>query len=246
MSLFVISDLHLSSDGKKSMEKFGSRWKDYMTKLKSRWNAVVRPEDTVIVPGDISWSLKLEDAVDDLKFLDTLNGQKLIGKGNHDFWWATAAKMNAFFENNKFSTLKMLYNNAYLVEGRVVCGTRGWFVEEEQQITVGTVDYARIVNREVIRLKMSLDEAVKLRDASGEPLPILVFLHFPPVWSGFVCREIVNLLKEYGITSCYFGHIHGAYSSPRTFRFEGIEFTICASDYLDFIPLLLPNAYPNT
>lgn len=239
MSLFAIADLHLSSDGKKSMEKFGSRWKGYMKKLESRWNAVVSPKDTVIVPGDISWSLKLEDAAQDLRFLDGLNGQKLIGKGNHDFWWSTAAKMNAFFEANRFSTLKMLYNNAYLVEDRIVCGTRGWFVEEEQQNTVGTVDYTRIVNREVIRLRMSLDEAVKLRETAGRDLPILVFLHFPPVWSGFVCEEIVSVLKEYGITSCYFGHIHGAYSSPRTHRFEGIEFTICASDHLDFVPLLL-------
>ncbi len=237
MSLFVIADLHLSSDGKKSMEKFGSRWKGYMKKLERNWNAVVRPSDTVIVPGDISWSLKLEDAADDLRFLDSLQGQKLIGKGNHDFWWSTASKMNAFFEQNEIKTVKMLYNNAYLTEGRIVCGTRGWFVEEAQQNTVGTVDYMRIVNREVIRLRMSLDEALKLRNATQNDLPILVFLHFPPVWSGFVCREIVDVLKEYGITTCYFGHIHGAYTSPRTFRFEGIDFILCAADHLDFVPL---------
>lgn len=241
MSLFVIADLHLSSDGKKSMEKFGSRWKNYMKKLEYNWNAVVRPTDTVIVPGDISWSLKLEDSVDDLRFLDSLNGQKLIGKGNHDFWWSTASKMNAFFEQNKISSIRMLYNNAYFLEDRIVCGTRGWFVEEAQQHTVGTVDYMRIVNREVIRLRMSLEEAVKLRESVNAELPILVFLHFPPVWSGFVCREIVDVLKEYGISTCYFGHIHGAYSSPRSFCFEGIRFILCAADHLDFVPLIVPN-----
>ena len=241
MSLFVIADLHLSSDGKKSMEKFGSRWKGYMQKLERNWRAVVHPEDTVIIPGDISWSLRLEGAAEDLQFLDSLPGQKLIGKGNHDFWWSTAAKMNAFFKEKEITSVKMLYNNAYLTEGRIVCGTRGWFVEEAQQNTVGTVDYARIVNREVIRLRMSLDEAVKLRQEAGKDLEILVFLHFPPVWSSFVCREFIDTLKEYGIKTCYFGHIHGAYSSPRTFRYEDIDFVICAADHLDFVPLIVPN-----
>ena len=238
MSIFVIADLHLSSDGSKSMEKFGSRWTGYMQKLEKNWRAVVKDTDTVIIPGDISWSLKLEEAVEDLRFLDSLPGIKLIGKGNHDFWWATASKMNAFFEKNKIRTVKMLYNNAYLLDGCIVCGTRGWFVEEGQQNTVGDVDYSRIVNREVIRLRMSLDEAVKLKKESAEEeLPILVFLHFPPVFGEFVCREIVDTLKEYGIQKCYFGHIHGAYRERRTLRFEGIDFTICAADHLNFVPL---------
>ena len=156
MSVFVIADLHLSSDGSKSMEKFGSRWTGYMQKLEKNWRAVITDADTVIIPGDISWSLKLEDAVDDLRFLDSLPGSKLIGKGNHDFWWSTASKMNAFFEKNGIKTVRMLYNNAYALDHCIVCGTRGWFVEEGQQNTVGDVDYSRIVNREVIRLRMSV------------------------------------------------------------------------------------------
>ena len=236
MSLFVIADLHLSSDGSKSMEIFGPRWTDYMNKLRRNWTAVVNPEDTVIVPGDISWGLKLEDAIDDLKFLDSLPGQKLIGKGNHDFWWSTAAKMNAMMEAQQIKSIKMLYNNAYVCEDAIVCGTRGWFVEENQQHTVGTADYNRIVNREVIRLRLSLDEAVKLRN-ENPMLPILVFLHFPPIWNGFVCREIVDVLHEYGIKSCYFGHIHGAYHMPRTANFEGIDFVLTAADALQFSPM---------
>ncbi len=240
MSLFVIADLHLSSDGTKSMEKFGARWTGYMQKLEKNWRAVVKETDTVIVPGDVSWSLKLEESLDDLKFLDSLPGTKLIGKGNHDFWWATASKMKFFFEEHHLSTLKILYNNAYLLEGCIVCGTRGWFVEEAQQNTVGTVDYARIVNRELVRLRMSLDDAVKVRrESTNESLPILVFLHFPPVWNEFVCREFIDTLKEYGIETCYFGHIHGAYHERAKFRFEGIEFIICAADYLNFVPLLV-------
>lgn len=237
MSLFVMADLHLSSDKSKSMEIFGSRWNDYMTKIRKNWTAVVSPEDTVIVPGDISWGLKLEDAKDDLLFLDSLPGQKLIGKGNHDFWWSTAAKMQAMMQAQNIQSIKLLYNNAYLLEDCIVCGTRGWFVEENQQHTVGTVDYARIVNREVIRLRMSLDAAKKLLEQSETPLPILVFLHFPPVWNGFVCREIVDVLHEFEIQTCYFGHIHGAYYMPQKQTFEGIDMILCAADALNFVPL---------
>ena len=236
MALYTIADLHLSSDGEKSMEIFGPRWTDYMNKIRKNWSAVVTMTDTVIVPGDISWGLKPEDAVNDLKFLDALPGQKLIGKGNHDFWWSTAAKMNALMEANNITTIRLLYNNAYLMEDCIVCGTRGWFVEENQQHTVGTVDYARIVNREVIRLRLSLDAAKALQATHGSELPILVFLHFPPVWNGFVCREIVDTLHEYGIRSCYFGHIHGTYAAPAKQCYEGLELCLISSDYLNFVP----------
>ena len=236
MSLFVMADLHLSSDRSKSMEIFGPRWQDYMEKIQKNWNLVVSPEDTVIVPGDISWSLRLEDSLDDFRFLDALNGKKLIGKGNHDFWWSTHSKLRAFWEKNQISTVDILYNNAHRFENCIVSGTRGWFVEENQQHTVGNVEHAKIVNREAIRLRLSLEEAVKLR-GEDKNLPIVVFLHFPPVWNDFVCREILDVLHEFEIKTCYFGHIHGAYYAPRTQNFEGIDFTICAADYLNFTPL---------
>lgn len=237
MSMFVIADLHLSSDGSKSMEVFGPRWKDYRNKIERNWRAVVTPEDTVILPGDLFWSLRLEGTVEDFQFLENLPGRKLIGKGNHDFWWSTVSKMTAFLEKNNIHSVEFLYNNAYLLEDCIVCGTRGWFVEEGQQHTVGDVDYLRIVNRELIRLRMSLDEAERLRRESGQELPILVFLHFPPVWGEFVCREIVDLLHEYHISTCYFGHIHGAYYAKRCNEFEGIDFVLCAADYLNFAPM---------
>lgn len=236
MSLFVLADLHLSGDGSKSMEVFGGRWTDYMNKIRKNWCGVVSDEDTVIIPGDISWSLKLEDALDDLRFLDALPGQKLIGKGNHDFWWSTAAKMQAFMNANQISTIRLLHNNAYRLENCIVCGTRGWFTEESQQHTAGEVDYRRIINREITRLKIGLDAAV-LQKKDFPNLPILVFLHFPPVWNDFICREIVDTLHEYEIKSCYFGHIHGAYSMPKTFSFENILFTLCSADTLNFTPM---------
>ena len=237
MSLFVMADLHLSSDGSKSMEVFGPRWKDYQTKIKKNWKAVVDPEDIVIIPGDISWGMRFDDAVEDFLFLESLPGTKFIGKGNHDFWWSTVTKMQAFFDEHNIKSIRILYNNAYLLEDCIICGTRGWFVEENQQHTVGTTDYLRIVNREAIRLRLSLEEARKLQNSQEKKLPILVFLHFPPVWNGFVCREIVDLLKEYDVHSCYFGHIHGAYYASRTQEFEGIDLTLCAADYLNFSPM---------
>ena len=243
MAIFVLSDLHLSTDlsMNKSMDVFGDRWRDYMVKIQKNWNAVVGDGDTVIVPGDISWATRLEDAYADLDFLNKLNGKKLLGKGNHDFWWSTASKMYKFFEEHGFDSLTILYNNAFVVEDRIVCGTRGWFPDESKQVTVGDVDYQKIVNREVGRLKLSLDAAKKLqeneREQSGRELPIEVFLHFPPVWSDLVMTELVDILSAYGIERVYFGHIHAAYSMPRSFTYQNITFTLTSSDFLSFYPL---------
>ena len=243
MAIFVLSDLHLSTDlsKNKSMEVFGDRWQDYMQKIKRNWNSVIEAGDTVIVPGDISWATRLEESQSDLEFLNSLNGAKLLGKGNHDFWWSTASKMYKFFEEKGFDTLRILYNNAYVVEDRIVCGTRGWFPDESKQVTVGEVDYEKIVNREVGRLKLSLDAAKKLqeqeRETNGHILPIEVFLHFPPVWYDFCMTEMLEVLKQYGIERVYFGHIHGAYSVPRSFEHENITFILTSSDFLSFYPL---------
>ena len=211
------------------MEVFGKRWLGYMEKIKKNWEAAVTENDTVVVPGDISWAMNLEEALEDFLFLESLPGHKLIGKGNHDFWWTTNQKMTRFFEEHGIKSVHILNNNAYVIEDSIICGTRGWFLDEKQQVAVGSVDYAKIINREVIRLKLSLDEV-----NTGRVLPIAVFLHFPPVWLDFICREFVDVLHEYGITECYFGHIHGMYNHPRSFEFEGITMTLCASDYLDF------------
>lgn len=242
MSLFVISDLHLSiGEGiNKPMGVFGARWNGYVEKLEKNWRAVITDNDDVVIAGDISWALKLEEAIDDLKFIDSLPGRKFIGKGNHDFWWSTAAKMKALFEKNGISTINLLYNNAYELDDFIICGSRGWFTDPAQQKTVGEVDYAKIVNREVLRLKLSLDEAVRLKgDRSKE---IIVFLHFPPVWREFVCPELVELLREYGIKKCFFGHIHGNYNIPRTFDHQGIDMVLTSADFLNFSAMpIVPN-----
>ena len=234
MSLFAISDLHLSTGEQtnKSMEVFGSRWEGYVNKLEKNWRAVIKDEDSVVVAGDISWALKLEEAENDLKFLDSLPGTKYIGKGNHDFWWSTSSKMQTMFDRLEIKTIKPLYNNAYQLDDFIICGSRGWFVDKSQQNVVGEVDYEKIVNREIIRLKISLDEGKKLQAVSG--LPILVFLHFPPVWNGCICNEIVDLLLEYDIKKCYFGHIHGNYNVQKKFIYNGIEMILTSADFLNF------------
>ena len=238
MSVFTIADLHLSADGSKSMEVFGSRWSGYREKLERNWRALVKESDTVVLPGDLSWALKLEESVEDLKFLDSLPGKKFIGKGNHDFWWSTATKMNELFSREGITSISLLYNNAHRVEDMILCGSRGWFLDEGQQNTVGEVEYEKILNRELVRLGMSLDEAKKLQLNAPE-LPLVAFLHFPPVFGGFLCRQIVDLLHKYGVTTCYFGHIHGLYNIPKTTVFEGISFTLISADFLKFSPELV-------
>ena len=238
MSLYVISDLHLSTNEttNKSMEKFGTKWKDYHKKLEKNFKAIINDDDTVIIPGDISWAMTLEEAKNDFKFLDSLPGTKIIGKGNHDFWWSTATKIYSFFEENEIKSIKLLHNNAYLLEDCIVCGSRGWFYDEKQQKTVGDVDYEKIVAREAQRLEISLTEAMRLK-TENPSLPVLVFLHFPPVYADCVCDKILDVLKRFEIENCFYGHIHNNYSIPRHFEYDGISFTMVAADYLNFAPM---------
>ena len=233
MSLFTIADLHLpGKEGeKKSMEIFGSRWINGGEKLKRNWKAIISSDDTVIIPGDISWAMTLDEAYNDFAMLDSLPGTKIIGKGNHDFWWATASKMYNFFEANHFETLKILYNNSFLIENKLLCGSRGWFAEESNQKTVGDVSWLKITDRETMRLKMSLESAQVPDDTEK-----VVFLHFPPVWNNAVCSDIIELLHAHNVTKCYFGHIHGMYSINANFDYEGIRFELISADYLDFCP----------
>jgi predicted phosphohydrolase len=237
MAVFVLSDLHLSTnlDTDKSMEVFGGKWKDYMNRIKTNWNRLVDPSDTVIVNGDVSWAMTLEEAKSDFEFLNSLSGTKIISKGNHDFWWSTLTKINVFFEENKFDSVKILHNNAHEVEDFVICGSRGWYNDDKISSMPKTADYQKIVSREAARLKMSLSEGNKL-SAEKEKL---VFLHFPPIWAEFECKEIISVLKEFDVKRCYFGHIHGLYEIPSSFVRDGIKFIMTSADFLNFTPLYI-------
>lgn len=243
--LYVIADLHLSTaEGmNKSMEVFGRRWSGYTEKLHKNWNAVVTEEDSVVIPGDISWALTLPEATSDLHFIDGLPGQKYIAKGNHDFWWSTAAKMDKFFEAEGIHSIHLLNNNAWICDDFVLCGTRGWYQDESCENMPKDTDFEKLVTREAIRLKLSLDCGKELA-AQDRTREMLAFLHFPPIWNGLECRPIIDLLKEYGIRRCYFGHIHGNYTAPACATHEGIQFSLISADFLNFAPRPILPEYP--
>lgn len=242
MSLFSMADLHLSSSTNKPMDIFGARWRNHMEKIEKNWRAVVGDGDTVIVPGDISWALSLEEAEADLRFIDQLPGKKLLGKGNHDYWWSTMTKMRNALTGWNIRSIDFLYNNAFSVEDYIICGTRGWYLDEKQQHTPQETDYDKIVQRETGRLTLGLQDAEAqanaLEKVESFRREILVYLHFPPVFKTFLCRDIVDKLHEFNIRHCYFGHIHGTYTVPRSFEFEGITFTLVSADFLHFIPMI--------
>ncbi|MBE6686080.1 MAG: serine/threonine protein phosphatase [Ruminococcaceae bacterium] len=231
MALFVLSDTHLSLGTDKPMDVFGKRWNGYMKRIKEEWESVVTKEDTVVIPGDISWGMDFEEAKEDLVFLDSLPGRKLISKGNHDYWWATKAKQDAFYRTAGITTIELLYNSAYKVGNYMVCGSRGWYADDHN--APKDSDYMKIVNREVGRMELSIATANKI-DAECEKL---MFLHFPPVYGDYVCEEIVDCLIKHNIKRCYYGHIHGNYDVEPVSEYKGIEFFIVSADYLNFKPL---------
>ena len=218
------------------MDVFGTRWISYTEKIKKNWHAVVSRDDTVVIPGDISWAMSLEEARADLAFIDSLPGKKIIGKGNHDYWWSTVTKMNAFLSECGLTSIDFLYNDAFECDDYIVCGTRGWYVEERLQNERDNADYAKIVAREAARLTISLKQAAALREKSGKI--ILVYFHFPPVFRSFVCRELIDVMHAFSIRYCYFGHIHGVYNLPRSTEFEGIHMTMISADFLNFVPMI--------
>ena len=240
MSLFAISDLHLSTHEatNKSMEIFGKRWDDYTFRLEKQWRAVVSPTDTVIIPGDISWATSLDEALFDLKLLDSLPGQKILGKGNHDFWWSTMAKHTAFFEKHKITTISFLHNNFHETDDYLIAGTRGWYLEADAMKTVSETDFNKIIDRETGRLRTSILAAMQRKEeVPGKK--VLVFLHFPPFWNGKKTPGIFDLLAEFKIKDVYFGHIHGNYLLPTDYEYEDLRLHLISADYLDFLPKII-------
>lgn len=229
MAIFTISDLHLSFENEeKSMEVFAG-WGNYTARLKENWGKTVKNEDTVIIIGDISWAMKLEDSFKDFEFINNLPGKKVLIKGNHDYWWSTTAKVNNFLKQSGFESISILYNSALEVENIGVCGTRGWLYRCE------TDQDRKILNREVGRLERSLDEAKK------ENLEPVVFLHYPPVYGNEESEEIINLLIEKKVKKCYYGHIHDGGATKRLVEgnYKGIDFRLVSCDYINFCPVLV-------
>lgn len=224
MSVFVLSDPHLSLSVEKPMDIFKG-WQDYTQRIKTNWENIVSPGDTVIIPGDISWGMSLEEAKEDLRFINSLPGRKIIGKGNHDYWWCTMRKMLNFKEENGFGTIDFLFNNAYDTEDFAVAGTRGWFFDDKSD------NAGKVILREAGRLTASIEAAKQFNKE------IVVFLHYPVVYESGVCSEILDVLKGYGIKRCYFGHVHGEKTGRYAkYEYDGITFSLVSADFLAFCP----------
>lgn len=228
MRLFTIGDLHLSFGvPEKPMDIFGG-WKDYQTLLEQSWREKITEEDTVVLAGDFSWGMNLQQAEADFAFVQKLPGKKILLKGNHDYWWTSLKKMEDFFTAHGFDSLHILHNNHYAFGQYGICGTRGWVSMQ------GEAADAKILAREVQRLQVSIQSAVS---AGLEPI---VFLHYPPIYGSSMNYDILEVLHQYQIKQCYYGHVHGkGHCNAFQGRYEETEMHLISSDYLQFAPELV-------
>ncbi len=229
MSIYVIADLHLSFSQDKPMDIFGKNWENHAEKIKQDWLAKVNDDDMVVLPGDFSWAMHLEDTYLDFKYLNELPGKKVLLKGNHDYWWTTVTSMKKFLEGNKFNNIEFLYNNAIEYENKVFVGSRGWALQD-------TENSKKMINRECQRLELSIKDAINNYDNTKE---IIAFMHYPPLVKQQLLEnnhlEFYKVLKKYDIKRCYYGHLHGnSHKDAINGDIGGINFSLISADYLNF------------
>lgn len=225
MAIYVIADLHLSFSQDKPMSIFGENWEGHSEKIKNNWISKVKPEDTVVLPGDFSWAMYLQDTYKDFEYLNSLPGKKLLLKGNHDYWWTTVTNMRNFLEENKFKNIDFIYNNSYLVENKILTGTRGWNL-------LNTENSSKMIKRESIRLQLAIEDGIK---KYGDDKEIIVFMHYPPISNTNKKSDFLKILKQYDIKRCYYGHLHGkSHQDAVEGIVDGIEFKLISADYLNF------------
>lgn len=228
--ILTISDLHLSTTTDKPMDIFGKAWIDHDKKIIKEWNSVVKNEDTVILPGDLSWALKRDEVIGDLAFLDSLNGKKIITKGNHDLWWDSHKKLQDLLSN--FSTIDYIHNNSKIVEGIGICACKGWDIGSNESSDL------KLIRRESMRLQKSIDSC------SAEEK--IVFMHYPPLDVNHRVTEFVNVLQRNNIKEVYFGHLHGdAINNALLGEIDGINYHIVASDQIGFRPIIVRGGNQN-
>ncbi len=223
MALWTIGDLHLSFGMDKPMDIFGKHWSRHEERIKENWLSLVSAEDTVVLPGDLSWAMTTDQLLPDLMFLHALPGKKLLGKGNHDYWWQTQKKMDAFFAEHDLTDIALLHNNAVLYdEDTALCGTRGWTLEDMSEKA------QHLVARECGRLELSLK-------AAPENTKKIVFMHYPPVRLCGEEQPFVEIMKKYGVEQCFYGHLHAASIKNAVIgEHFGINFSLVSADSLDF------------
>lgn len=229
MSIFVIGDLHLSFNNNKPMDIFGENWKNHEQKIKKDWLEKVKAEDTVILLGDFSWAMYIEETKEDFTYLKNLPGKKLLVKGNHDYWWTTLKSMKNFLENNNFSDIDFIYNKAFLVENKIIVGSRGWSLNDESQDK-------KLIKREAIRLELSIKDGISKFGTEKEIIP---FIHYPPIIKSNIIKnvksEFIEVMKKYNIKRCYYAHLHSlAINDAIQGEYFGIDFKLVSADYLKF------------
>ena len=225
MSIFVIADLHLSFGTNKPMDIFGKNWQNYEEKIKQYWLLKVKPEDTVILPGDFSWAMYLDETYKDFEFINNLPGNKILLKGNHDYWWTTVTSMRRYIQEKKFENIDFLYNNSYKFENKIIAGTKGWNISEDQEDI-------RLTKREVARLELSIKDGIL---KYGENKEIVVFMHYPPLTKNYMDTDYTRLMKKYNIKRCYYGHLHAnSIFDAVEGNVNGIEYKLVSSDGLNF------------
>ncbi len=220
MAIFALSDLHLPLGINKPMDIFGARWHDYVERIEYEWKDKVSEDDFVIINGDLSWATYLDEALRDFQFIEALPGKKLISKGNHDYWWETLTKMNAFLEKHEIKSVSFLQNNAVLCDGVAVCGAKGWISPEDKSFKK---EDEKIYRRELIRLENSVKEAKKLSET------VIAALHYPPD------SEFWKIIEKYGVEKCVFGHLHGKRAADYKNVYKNSA--LVSADFLRFSPI---------
>jgi len=225
MALYAIGDLHLSLGTDKPMDVFGGEWDNYVEKIKSGFS-LLNNDDVCVICGDISWAMSLEESLEDFKFVENLPGKKIILKGNHDLWWSTATKMKNFFAENDIKSIEILNNNCFFYDSIAICGTRGWLIEDGSDPEFNK----KIIAREAGRLRVSLL-------AAGDAAEKLCFFHYPPRYYDVVCSAFIDVMKEFGVRKCWYGHIHslGHRFAVRN-EIDGITYNMISADFVNFIP----------
>ena len=229
MAIYAIADLHLYFSEEKPMDVFGDNWLNHAEKIRENWIEKVKEDDFVILPGDFSWAMHLKDTKNDFEYLNKLPGKKILLKGNHDYWWTTVKSMKNFLDENNFKNIDFLYNNSYFIENKIIVGTRGWNVQDNEEDS-------KMIKRECIRLELSIEDGIK---KYGEDKEIIAFLHYPPITINSINNneetDFEKILKKYNIKKCYYGHLHGnSHKEAVEGIVNGIEYSLISSDYLNF------------
>ena len=225
MAIYTIADLHLSFNTDKPMDIFGKNWQNYEEKIKQDWLKKVMPEDLVVLPGDFSWAMYLEETEKDFEFINNLPGKKILLKGNHDYWWTTVTSMRNYINEKKFENIDFLHNNSYEFEGKIITGTKGWNLSDDEEDK-------RLTKREVSRLELSIKDGIAKFGGNKE---IIVFMHYPPVTKNFMNTEYLEIMKKYNIKRCYYGHLHAnSIQDAIEGEVQGIELKLVSSDGLNF------------